>query len=120
MGEFGFGQSIRRKEDPRLLTGRGRYIDDRHLPGECHCIVLRSPHAHARIRAVETAAAAAASGVVAVLTGADLASDGIGGVPCDYSFPAYPPDRDCATALVRPPHPALAADTVRYVGEGVA
>ena len=55
MGEFGFGQSVRRKEDPRLLTGRGCYIEDRHLEGECHAVMLRSPHAHAILRSIGSA-----------------------------------------------------------------
>lgn len=120
MGEFGFGQAVRRKEDPRLLTGRGQYIDDRHLPGECHAVVLRSPHAHARIRGIDVTVAATAPGIVGVLTGADIAKDGIGGVPCDYAMPSYPPREGEPAPIIRPPYPALAHDVVRYVGEGVA
>ncbi len=120
MGEFGFGQSVRRKEDPRLLAGRGHFIEDRHLPGECHAFVLRSPHAHARLRVIDWAAAMEAPGVLAVLMGADLAADGVGGVPCDFNLPFYPPREGTPTPIVRPPFPALALDRVRFVGEAVA
>ncbi len=67
------GQPLRRKEDLRLLTGRGRYSDDVSLPGQAYAAILRSPHAHARIRSIDTAAARAMPGVLAVLTGADVA-----------------------------------------------
>ncbi len=120
MGEFGFGQSVRRKEDPRLLTGKGCYIEDRHLEGECHAVFLRSPHAHAAIRSIDTTAAREAPGVIAILTGADLAADGIGGVPCDYDMPNFPPRPGEPMPFIRPPYPALAQERVRYVGEGVA
>ena len=66
MGEFGIGQSVQRFEDPRLLRGQGRFINDVNLPRQAHAYVLRSPHAHARIRAIDTRAAAAAPGVLAV------------------------------------------------------
>jgi aerobic carbon-monoxide dehydrogenase large subunit len=65
----GIGQPVRRKEDLRLLTGRGRYSDDINVPGQAFAIMLRSPHAHARIRAIDTKAASTAPGVLAVLTG---------------------------------------------------
>ncbi|MBV9521992.1 MAG: xanthine dehydrogenase family protein, partial [Alphaproteobacteria bacterium] len=120
MGEFGFGQSVRRKEDLRLLTGHGRFIDDRRLAGECHAVLLRSPHAHAHLGKIDAAAAAASPGVLAVLTGADLAADGIGGVPCDFALPIYPPGPGGPPPIIRPSFPALALDRVRFVGEGVA
>ena len=82
MGQFGVGQAVRRKEDLRLLTGRGNYLDDMTLPDQAYAHILRSPHAHARIIAIDTSAATAAPGVVAVLTAADLETDGIGDVPC--------------------------------------
>jgi carbon-monoxide dehydrogenase large subunit len=120
MGQFGFGQSVKRKEDPRLLTGRGRYIEDLHLAGECHAVFLRSPHAHAAIRSLDTAAALEAPGVLAVLTGTDLQADGIGGVPCDFDLPSFPPRPGTPVPFIQPPYPALAQERVRYVGESVA
>jgi carbon-monoxide dehydrogenase large subunit len=120
MGEFGWGQPVRRKEDPRLLTGRGRFIADRVVAGECHAVILRSPHAHARIRALDARAARQAPCVLAVLTGADLAADGIGGVKSDFALPFFPPRDGTPFAVVHPPFPALAAERVRFVGEGVA
>ena len=74
MGEFAFGQPVRRKEDPRLLTGRGTFIDDRRIPGEVHAVLVRSPHAHARILSIDAADARASPGFVAIFTGADLES----------------------------------------------
>ena len=70
MGVFAVGQPVSRTEDPRLLTGRGLYINDRTLPREAQLYILRSPHAHAKINGIDTAAAASARGVLAVLTGA--------------------------------------------------
>jgi len=81
--KFGVGQSVPRVEDPRLIQGLGRYSDDVNLPRQLYAVVVRSPHAHARIRSVGTAAARAAQGVHAVLTGADLAADGLGNLPSD-------------------------------------
>jgi len=78
MGEFAIGQSVPRTEDPRLLTGRGKFVDDFFVPGQCHACVLRSPHAHARIVSVEARAARAMPGVLAVLTGEDWAAEGFG------------------------------------------
>ena len=72
---------MRRREDFRLLTGRGCYSDDYNLPGQAYAVMVRSPHAHARIRAIETKAAKAAPGVLAVLTGRDLVDDGLGAIP---------------------------------------
>jgi carbon-monoxide dehydrogenase large subunit len=120
MGEFGWGQPVRRKEDPRLLTGRGHFIADRIVAGECHAVVLRSPHAHARIRALDAASAREAPGVVAVLTGADLAADGIGGIRSDFALPFFPPRDGAPFPVVHPHFPPLAVERVRFVGEGVA
>ncbi|MBS0562218.1 MAG: xanthine dehydrogenase family protein molybdopterin-binding subunit, partial [Proteobacteria bacterium] len=75
--KFGIGQPVRRWEDLRLLTGRGRYQDDVELPRQVWTVFLRSPHAHAAIRGIDTAAAKAAPGVLAVYTGADYAADGL-------------------------------------------
>src|SRR5690606_10276313 len=82
MGQFGFGQSVRRVEDYRLITGHGRYTDDITLGRQAHAVVVRSPYAHARIASIDTTEAAAAPRVLGVFTGADVAADGLGTVPC--------------------------------------
>jgi carbon-monoxide dehydrogenase large subunit len=92
---LGIGQPVRRSEDRRFLTGRGRYADDIALPGQAYGFVVRSPHAHARIVRLDVGAASAAPGVVAVLTGADFAADGIGSIP-----PTYLPQDRGATAIL--------------------
>ena len=81
MGEFAIGQPVPRFEDPRLIQGGGRYVADMMFPGTAHGYVLRSPHAHARIRKIDTAAAKAAPGVLAVITGADYKAAGFGDLP---------------------------------------
>jgi CO/xanthine dehydrogenase Mo-binding subunit len=73
MAKFGIGQAVRRVEDQRFLLGRGRYVDDINLPGQCHGVTVLSPHAHARIKRVDVSRAKAAPGVLCVLTGADAA-----------------------------------------------
>src|SRR5262245_32673386 len=83
----GIGQPVRRKEDQRLLTGAGRYTSDVFLPGQLYAAIVRSPHAHARIRGIDTAAAKAAPGVVDVLTGVELKADGIGAIPSHARIP---------------------------------
>jgi aerobic carbon-monoxide dehydrogenase large subunit len=105
--------SIVRIEDHRFLTGRGRYVADAQRPGVLHAAVVRSPHAHALVRAVDTAAARALPGVAGVWTQADLAADGLGTLPCGVQFEA-------ASPLVVPPRHALARDRVRHVGDPVA
>src|SRR5271168_2771888 len=115
MTQFGIGQPVRRVEDRRFLTGRGRYLDDIDRPHQTHAVFLRSPHAHALIRAIDVTAAAAAPGVMMVLTGADLAADGIGTVPCVSGLT----NRDGSSAIL-PPRPAMVADRVRHVGDTVA
>ena len=77
MGEFAIGQGVSRFEDPRLIQGGGRYVDDIKLPGMAYGVVLRSPHAHAKIKSIDTAAAKAAPGVLAVLTAADVKAAGL-------------------------------------------
>ena len=104
-----FGTSVRRKEDPRLLTGRGKYAADFRLPGMLHAAVVRSPHAHARLGAVRVKAALGVPGVVAVITGEDLGA--IGRIPVRLG------PRPSIVACLQPP---LARDKVRYVGEPVA
>ena len=106
-----FGSGIRRREDPRLITGSAAYTDDLTLPGMVHAAVLRSPHAHARIKKIETSQAKAAEGVVAVFTGADTAGV-LKPIPCAWLIPN--------SALKTVPYPAIAKDVVRYVGDAVA
>jgi len=106
-------RSERRREDARFLTGEGRYLDDAGAAGELAAVFVRSPHAHAAIVSVDTAAARAWSGVRAVLTVADLDADGIGDLPCSVVLPAE-------AGLVVPQRPALARGVARYVGEAVA
>jgi carbon-monoxide dehydrogenase large subunit len=118
------GQPLRRKEDLRLLTGRGRYSDDVNLPGQAYAHVLRSPHAHARIRGIDTTAARAMPGVLAVLTGEDVKADGLKDVP-HTPIPMKPPadilliNRD-GSAHGYAPQDLLPTDRVRYVGQQVA
>ena len=113
--KFAVGQSVRRLEDPRLIQGFGRYSDDVNLPHQAYAVVVRSPHAHARIRSVDTANARGAPGVFAVLTGADLATDGLGDLPTDKTRKR----RDGSPAFATP-RPALVRDRVRHVGDPVA
>jgi carbon-monoxide dehydrogenase large subunit len=115
MGQFGIGQSVRRTEDKRLITGAGRYTDDIDLHRQVHAFVLRSPHAHAKIRRIDTAAAVKAPGVLGVWTGKDLENDGIGPIPC-----VVPLQNKDKTPLKSPPRHALAIDRVRHVGDSVA
>ncbi|MCS5666519.1 MAG: molybdopterin-dependent oxidoreductase [Dehalococcoidia bacterium] len=106
-----FGSGIRRREDPRLITGGATYTDDVQLPGMVYAAILRSPHAHAKINSIDTTAAKASPGVVAVFTGAD--TDGVlSPIPCAW----IPPDSDVKAVA----HPALATDVVRYQGDAVA
>ncbi|MPY69924.1 MAG: molybdopterin-dependent oxidoreductase [Alphaproteobacteria bacterium] len=120
------GDPVPRREDARLLTGKGLYSDDVNAPGQLHAAVLRSPHAHARIGAIDAAAALAFPGTVAVLTAADLAEDGIGGIPhganplhaTDVSRAAFEPEH--GATVFDEPQPVLAAGRVRHVGEAVA
>ncbi len=114
MGEFAIGQSVSRFEDPRLLKGGGRYVGDMVLPGMVFGHVLRSPHAHARIRSIDASRAKAASGVLAVLTGADWKAAGWGNLP----VPGGLKRRD--GSAFRPPYPAMVTDRVRFVGDYVA
>lgn len=115
MGEFGIGQSVRRREDPRLLMGRGRYLDDLNLADQLWAAVVRSPHAHADIRGIDVGAALATPGVHAVLTGEDYRADDLGVIP--YMAPYR--KRDGSPMFV-PERPALAIGRVRNVGYPVA
>jgi len=107
------GRSVRRVEDFRFLTGRGRYVDDFTLPGQARAHVLRSPHAHAVIERIETTAAREGSGVLGVFTEADLRADGVGPLPCIAQVSTVGP-------LIVPPRYALARGRVRHVGDPVA
>ena len=110
MGRFSVGQAVRRTEDQRLITGQGRYTDDITLPNQAHAYVLRSPHAFARIVGVDATDASAAPGVLGVLTGEDVAADGLGNLPCPGVLEGMP----------TPPRPVLAREYVRFVGDPVA
>src|SRR5438105_12526885 len=103
-----FGKSIKRREDPRFITGRGSYTDDLKLTGMTYAAFVRSPHAHARIRKIDVTKAKAHPGVVAIFTGKDMT--GVNSLPCGWLLPD----------LKVPPHPPLASETARYVGDPVA
>jgi aerobic carbon-monoxide dehydrogenase large subunit len=111
----GIGASVRRKEDRRFLLGKGQYVDDLTLPDQAYAVFVRSPHAHAAVRSVDGAAAREAPGVLAILTGDDVAADKLGGIPCGWQIK----NKD-GTPMVEPPHPALAQGKVRHVGDPVA
>ena len=111
----GIGAPVRRREDFRFLTGQGNYTDDINRPNQTYAYILRSPHAHARIRGIDTAAARDAAGVVAVFTGSDMQADGVKGLPCGWQIHS----KD-GSPMAEPPHPPLAYDTVRHVGDPVA
>jgi carbon-monoxide dehydrogenase large subunit len=115
MGFEGIGASVRRKEDVRFLSGRGHYTDDINRPGQLHAYIKRSDRPHARIDAIDTKAALAAPGVVAVFTGADLAAEEIGGLPCGWQIH----NKD-GSPMAEPPHPVLAIGKVRHVGDPIA
>src|SRR3989441_8539378 len=113
--KFAVGQSVRRREDPRLIQGDGRYSDDVNLPRQAYAVVVRSPHAHALIRAIDGSAALKADGVLAVLTGNELAAAGVGNLPTDTTR-----KRRDGSAAFATPRPALARGRVRHVGDPVA
>jgi carbon-monoxide dehydrogenase large subunit len=112
--KFGIGQPVPRTEDPRFITGRGRYVDDFDLPHQAHGVTVMSPHAHARIKRIDTAKAKAAPGVLAVLTGADVKADKLGGLA-----PPMPEDMGGPKGF-RTIRAILEADKVRAVGDRVA
>ena len=115
MAKFGLSQPLRRVEDPRLLKGNGRYTDDIATPGEAHGVVLRSPHAAAKILSIDTEAAQAVPGVLAVITAADWTAEGLGEIPC-----VIPLKNADGTNRASTPRGALATDRVRHVGDAVA
>lgn len=119
----GIGKSVPRREDSRFLTGAGRYAADFSLPGQAYAYLVRSPHAHARIIKIDATDSSASPGVLAVLTGGDAAADGLRPIP-HSPVPGNPHEvplksRDGSSFFIAP-HPVLAVDAVRYVGEPVA
>ncbi|MFO1148533.1 MAG: xanthine dehydrogenase family protein molybdopterin-binding subunit [Alsobacter sp.] len=115
MTSTGIGAPVRRKEDFRFITGKGQYTDDINRAGQAHAYFLRSPHAHATINRIDASAAKARPGVLAVLTGEDLAADKVGGLICGWMIHSKDGSPMKAGA-----HPALAQGKVRYVGDHVA
>ncbi len=115
MTENGIGAAVRRKEDQRFITGKGQYVDDINRPNQLYAAIVRSPISHGRINKVGTEEARQAPGVVAVLTGADMAADGIGGLPCGWGI-----NNKNGSPMAEPGHPPLANECVRYVGDQIA
>ncbi|MBT8076937.1 MAG: xanthine dehydrogenase family protein molybdopterin-binding subunit [Gammaproteobacteria bacterium] len=115
MSENGIGAAVRRKEDHRFITGGGRYTDDINRPNQVYAYVVRSPLAHARITGIDASEALSRDDVIAVLTGADMAAEVVGGLPCGWGVC----NKD-GSPMAEPAHPPLATDTVRYVGDQVA
>ena len=107
-----FGSAIKRREDPRLITGQAHFTDNIQLPGTAYMSVVRSPYAHARIKRIDTKKAAKMAGVLGIFTGKDMKDAGFGPIPCAWVVPGS----DTKT----PPYPAIATDVVRYVGNAVA
>jgi aerobic carbon-monoxide dehydrogenase large subunit len=115
MTDTGIGASVRRVEDQRFITGSGHYVDDIKLAGQCHAVFVRSDQAHAELKGVDTSKAASAPGVVAVLTGADVAADGLGGLPCGWGITSVD-----GNPMIEPAWPILAQERVRFVGDAIA
>ncbi|MDH3983186.1 MAG: molybdopterin-dependent oxidoreductase, partial [Gammaproteobacteria bacterium] len=115
MTKNGMGASVRRKEDYRFITGSGQYTDDINRPNQVYAYIVRSPVAHAHIRDLDISAAVATPGVVAVLTGADMAADEVGSLPCGWGI-----NNKDGSPMFEPGHPPLAADTVHHVGDQIA
>ncbi len=109
------GQPVKRVEDKKFITGKGRYTDDIVLPKMTFAAIVRSPYAHANIKSIDTKAAAAAEGVVAVFTGEQMQADGVGGLPAGWQV-----DFKNGDTMKEPPHPPLAVGKVRHVGDSVA
>jgi carbon-monoxide dehydrogenase large subunit len=107
-----FGSGIKRREDPRLITGQARYTDDLALPGMVHMAVVRSPYAHARVKRVDARKAAAMPGVLGIFTGQQMKDAGFGPIPCAWVVPN--------SETKTPPYPPIALDVVRYAGNAVA
>src|SRR5262244_4285340 len=113
-----FGKSIKRREDPRFITGRGSYVDDLKIPGMTYAAFVRSPHAHARIKRIDTAAAKAHPGVVAVFTGSDM--KGVNSLPCGWDLRKAKNIPGVVQDLTMVPHMPLTSDAARHVGDPVA
>jgi aerobic carbon-monoxide dehydrogenase large subunit len=115
MAKFGIGQAVRRVEDQRFLLGKGRYVDDIVMPGQCHGVTVLSPHAHARIKRIDVSKAKTAPGVLCVLTGAEAAAEKLG------SFTAHlMPEDFGAPKGHRTFQPLLTSEKARFVGDRVA
>lgn len=112
MSDSGIGASVKRKEDVRFITGNGRYTDDISQPGQTYAVFLRSPYARAKLGEIDSSGALGVEGVVAVLTGADMAADGLGDIPCGWLV-----KQKDGSDMVSAPHPPLAHSIVNYVGE---
>src|SRR3954453_13066965 len=115
MGVEGIGASVVRKEDRRFITGRGRYVDDIKLVGLTFAHFIRSPHAHAKVKSIDSSEAMKMPGVVGVLTGKELVDDKIGTLICGWAVSS----RD-GTPMKMGAWPAMAPDAVRFVGQAVA
>src|SRR6266550_5845652 len=115
MGVEGIGASVVRKEDRRFITGKGRYVDDIKLLGMTYAHFIRSPHAHARVKGIDSAAALKMPGVVAVLTGQQIVDDKVGNLICGWAIHS----KD-GTPMKMGAWPAMAPETVRFVGQAVA
>ena len=115
MNETGIGARVKRKEDQRFITGKGNYTDDINLPKQTWAYFVRSPHAHAGIKSINTAKAKKMPGVVGIFTGPDVVEDKIGGLICGWMIHS----KD-GSPMKAGPHPILAIDKVRYVGDHVA
>src|SRR4051794_13006329 len=115
MGVEGIGASVVRKEDKRFITGKGRYVDDIKLVGMTHAYFVRSPHAHAKVKSIDTSAAMKMPGVVGVLTGKEIVDDKVGNLICGWAITS----KD-GTPMKMGAWPAMAPETVRFVGQAVA
>ena len=113
-----FGKSIKRREDPRLITGKGTYVDDVRVPGTTFAAFVRSPHAHARIKKIDTTAAKSHAGVVAVFTGSDMT--GVNSLPCGWDLRKAKNIPGVVQDLAMVPHMPLTSDVARHVGDPVA
>src|SRR6266851_1358320 len=113
-----FGKSIKRTEDPRFITGRGKYVDDLKLPGMTYAAFVRSPHAHARIKGIDVIQAKAHPGVVAVYTGKDMT--GVNSLPCGWDLRKEKNIPGVVQDLAMVPHMPLTSDVARHVGDPVA
>src|SRR3954469_6236770 len=115
MGMEGIGASVVRKEDKRFITGKGRYVDDIKLLGMTYAHFIRSPHAHAKVKSIDSSAAEAMPGVVAVLTGKQIVDDKVGNLICGWAITS----KD-GSPMKMGAWPAMAPETVRFVGQAVA